>query len=135
MLLMMAVCSGVLLQQAQLNAAQSGDLHRNSIQHAGSLHKSTRFHNSNPNHRLNHPGNATSNNSSSFHNPSQTLNFRSDGIRRAGGSLHSSSNCLSNGQSAHGLGTVCFYNCHGHRRSLQINSTEMCPHTAPESAF
>jgi hypothetical protein len=131
MLVVMALCSGVLLQTTQLSSSQADTIRKNSIQRAGSLHRSTR----NPNHRLNHPGNATSNNSASFHNPSQTLNFHSDGIRRSGGSLQSSASCISNGQSAHGLGTVCFYNCHGHRRSLQITSTENCPHSAPESAF
>lgn len=135
MLLAMALYSGALVLSAQLNAPQADTLRGNAIQRAGTLHRSTKLHNRNPNHRLNHPGNAAAHVSSSFHDPSRVLNFHADGIRRGGSSLGSSASCIVSSQTAHGLDTLCYYNCHGHRRSVQIKSTQNCPHTMPESAF
>jgi hypothetical protein len=131
--LMMAVYATFLAIPVQLNSPDESGLRRNSLRHADTLRRPTRLHNHNPNHRLNHPGKV--NNTASFHDPSRVLNFHSDGIRHSSGSLSSAAMCISSHQVAHGLGNVCYYTCHGHLRSVQIKSTEMCPHSMRESAF
>lgn len=129
--LMMAIYSSFFMLPVQLKSPGTDSLRHNSVHHADTLHR----HHRNPNHRLNHPGNAQSNNSASFYNPSRILNFHSDSVRRSGSSLHPDASCIASNQMAHGLEIICFYNCHGHLQSVQISSTEVCPHSLPENAF